>query len=79
MALSYHFVWPKKIPNYMQELKVPFWQILRLGRDGHALLVLPSRIPLRISKIPFALGTDEFLSMLEGNQVLKVESGKITM
>ena len=46
--------------------KVPFWQFFRQGRDGHALLVQPSRIPHRISKILFALGADEFLAMLEG-------------
>jgi hypothetical protein len=31
-----------------------------------SLLVRPSRIPHRISKILFALGADEFLAMLEG-------------
>ena len=46
--------------------KVPFWQFFRQGRDGRALLVRPSRIPHRISKILFALGADEFLATLEG-------------
>ena len=36
------------------------------GWDGRILLVWPSRIPNRISKILFALGADEFLAMLEG-------------
>ena len=36
------------------------------GREGRALLVRPSRIPHRISKIIFALGADKFLAMLEG-------------
>jgi hypothetical protein len=57
-------------PNFFQipctDQKVPFWQFFRQGRDGHALLVQPSRIPHRISKIIFALGADEFLTMLEG-------------
>ena len=38
---------------------MPFWQNFRQGRDG--LLVRPSRIPHRISKILFALGANEFL------------------
>ena len=46
--------------------KVPFWQFFRHGQDGHALLVRPSRIPRRFSKIIFALGADDFLVMLEG-------------
>jgi hypothetical protein len=45
---------------------VPFWQFFRQGRDGRALLVRPSKIPHRISKISFALGADEVLAMLEG-------------
>ena len=63
--------------------KVPFWQFFRQGRDGRALLVRPSRIPDRISKILFALGADEFLAMLEvkigGPHFLKVRSGRITV
>ena len=43
--------------------KVPFSE---RARDGHALIVWPSRIPHRNSKILFALGADEFLIMLEG-------------
>ena len=62
---------------------MPFWQFFRLGRDGCALLVRPSRILHRISKILFALGADEFLSMLEGKirvtPFFKVQSGKITV
>jgi len=45
---------------------VPFWQFFRQGWDGRALLVQPSRIPLWISKILFALDSYEFLAMLEG-------------
>ena len=41
-------------------------QFFRQGRDGRALLVRPSRIPHRISKILIALGADEFLAILEG-------------
>ena len=64
--------------------KVPFWQLFRQGRDGYALLVRPSRIPHRISKILFALGADEFLAMLNGKIgeapfFFKVRSGKITV
>ena len=62
---------------------MPFWQFFRQGRDGRALLVRPSRIPHRISKIIFALGADEFLAMLEGKirvtPFFKVQSGKITV
>ena len=45
---------------------MPFWQFFRQGRDDRALLVRPSRIPHRISKIIFAVGADEFQAMLEG-------------
>ena len=45
---------------------VPFGQFFRLGQDGRALLVQPSRIPRWISKILFDLGSYEFLAMLEG-------------
>jgi hypothetical protein len=62
---------------------VPVWQLFRKGRDGPALLVRPSRIPHRISKIIFALGDNEFLAMLEGKigvtPFFKVHSGKITV
>jgi hypothetical protein len=37
---------------------VPFWQFFRMGWDGCALLVRPSRIPHRNSKIIFVLGAD---------------------
>ena len=43
----------------------------------------PSRIPHRISKNLFALGSDKFLAMLEGKirvtPFFKVQSGKITV
>ena len=60
---------------------MPFWQFFRQGRDGRALLVPPSRIPLRILKNILALGADEFLAIakLEKPHFLKVRSGKITM
>ena len=54
----------KKFKIPCMDQKVPFWQFLRQGRDGHALLVGPSRIPHRISKIICALDADEFLAML---------------
>ena len=48
-----------------------------------ALVVQPSRIPHRISKILFALGANEFLAMLEGKireaPFFKVQSGKISV
>ena len=60
---------------------MPFWQLFRQGRDGRALLVRPSRILHRISKILFALGADEFLAMLEGKigecPFFRVQSGKM--
>ena len=62
--------------------EVPFWQFFKKGRDG-ALLVQPSRIPHRISKILIVLGSYEFLAMLEGKiketQFFKVQFGKITV
>ena len=57
---------PKKFQIQCTDQKVPFWQFFRQDRDGRALLVQPSRIPHRISKILIALGVDEFLAMLEG-------------
>jgi hypothetical protein len=36
------------------------------GQEGRALIVRPSRIPHRISKTLFVLGSYEFLVMLEG-------------
>ena len=57
---------PKKCQIPCMDQKVPFWQFFRQGRNGRALLVWPSRIPHRISKILFALSADEFLAMLEG-------------
>ena len=60
---------------------VPFGQFFRLGQDGRALLVQPSRIPRWISKIIFALGSYEFLAMLEGKveraYSFRVQSRKI--
>ena len=74
---------PKKFQIPCTDQKVPFWQFFRQGRDGRALLVRPSRIPHRISKIIFALGADEFLAMPEGKvrmtPFFKVQYGKITV
>ena len=62
---------------------MPFWQFFREGRDGHALLVQPSRIPRWIWKILFALGAYEFLATrkakLEGALFCRVQSGKKTV
>ena len=59
---------------------MPFF---RMVWDGCALLVRPSRIPCWISKITFALGSYEFLAMLEGKTrkayYFRVQSGKITV
>ena len=60
---SNEVIWLKKFSNYMQGLKNA---ILAIFQTGRALLVRPSRIPHRISKILFALGADEFLAMLKG-------------
>ena len=46
--------------------KVPFWQLLRMGWDGRALLGRPSRIPRRNCKIIFVLGADKWIERLEG-------------
>ena len=56
---------PKIFQIPCTDQKVQFWPFFRLGRDGRGLLVRPSRIPHRISKIVFTLGADEFLAMLE--------------
>ena len=56
----------KKFQIPVTDQKEPFWQFFRQGGDGRALLMRPSRIPHRISKILFALGADEFLAMPEG-------------
>ena len=62
---------------------MPFWQFFREGRDGHALLVWPSRIPRWTSKILFVLGFYEFLAMLEGKirkcPFARVQSDEITV
>ena len=74
---------PKKFQIPCTDQKVPFWHFFRQGRDGHALLVRPSRIPHRNLKILFALGADEFLAMLEGKireaPFFKVGFGNITV
>ena len=57
---------PKIFRIRCTDQKVPFWQFFRQGWDGRAVLVQPSRIPQRISKILFALGADEFLALLQG-------------
>ena len=57
---------PKNFQIPCTDQKVPFWQFFRQGRDGRALLVQPTRIPHRISKILFVYGSFEFLAMLEG-------------
>ena len=56
----------KKIQIPCTDQKVPFWQLFKKGRDGRALLVGPSRIPHRISKIFFVYVSYEFLVILEG-------------
>ena len=60
-----------------------FWQFFRMGQDGPALLVRPSRIPHRNLKIPFVLGSYESLERLKDKigeaPFFKVQSGKITV
>ena len=57
---------PKKFQIPCTDQKMAFWQFFRKGWDGCVLIVWPSRIPNRNSKIIFALGADEFLVLLEG-------------
>ena len=57
---------PKNFQIPCTDQKVPFWQFFRKGRDGDALLVQPSRIPHRISKNLFVLGSYESLERLIG-------------
>ena len=65
-STSNEVIWPKKFQIPCMDQKVSFWQFFRQGRDGHARLFRPLRIPLRISKILFAFGADEFLATLKG-------------
>ena len=53
----------------MLRFKNDILAIFRLGWDGSALLVRPSRNPQWISNILFALGSYEFLAMLEGKTI----------
>ena len=80
-STSNEVIWSKKNQIPCTDQKVPFWQFFRQGRDGRALLVWPSRISHRISKILFALGANEFLAMLEGkiSKAPFFQSGKITV
>ena len=67
----------------MQGLKSAILAIFQMDWVSRALLVWPSRIPHRISKILFALGANEFLAMLEGKireaLFFKVRSGATTV
>ena len=45
---------------------MPFWQFFRMGWDGHALLVRPSKMHHSIWKILFVLGAYEYLERQEG-------------
>jgi hypothetical protein len=65
-STSNEVIWPQKIQIPCTDQKVTFWLFFRQGQDGRALLVWPSKIPHRISKMIFALDADEFLAMLEG-------------
>ena len=60
-----------------------FWQFFRMGRDGRALLVWPSRIPHRNLKNLLFLGSYESLERLKGKigeaPFFKVQSGEITV
>ena len=62
---------------------MPFWQYFRMGWDGRALLVWPSRIPHRNQKNIFVLGSYESLERLKCKigeaHLFKVQSGKITV
>ena len=62
---------------------MPFWQCFRMGGDGYALLVRPSRIPLMNLRILFVLGSYESLERLKGKigeaTFFMVQSGKITV
>ena len=65
-STSNKVIWPSKNQNPSRDYKVPFWQFFSKGRVGCTILVRPSRIPRRISKILFASGANDFLLMLEG-------------
>ena len=57
---------PKKFKISFKGGKVPFRQFFRMGWDGCALLVWPSRIPQRNSKILVVLGANQSLESLDG-------------
>ena len=50
----------------MQGLKSAILAIFQTGPGWPCSVSAALKNPLRISKIPFALGADEFLAMLEG-------------
>ena len=58
---------PKNFQIPYPDQKVLIWHFFRQGQDDRAFLVRSSRIPHRIWIFFFALGADEFLSMLDGN------------
>jgi hypothetical protein len=62
MALSYRSIF---FSNPIQGLKSAIWAIFQNGL-GWPRPVSPARIPHRISKNIFVLGSYEFLAMLEG-------------
>ena len=61
---------------------ITFWQFFRKGWDGCALLVQPSRIPHRISKILYVLVSVEYLknwkAKLESAYSFTLKYSKIT-
>jgi hypothetical protein len=67
----------------MQGLKVPFGQFFRMGLDGRALLVQPSKVSCRNSKIflfwvsitPYK----DWKEKLERAHFAKIQSVKITV
>ena len=67
----------------MKGLKSAILAIFQTGPGWPCLLVQPSRIPCWISKILFALGSYEFLAMLEAKleraYSFRVQIGKITV
>ena len=66
IGLQMKWFGPRKIQISSKGKKVPFWQFFRMGLDGRALLVRPSRIPYRNRKIIFVLSVDEYIERLEG-------------
>jgi len=63
---SNEVMWPEKFSNYMQGSKRAILAIFQTGPGWPGTINAALKNPSRISKILFAFGADEFLTMPEG-------------